>query len=629
MTDFSRPDAGPDTDTTITPTPTTPAAPAEPAIEAVAPIATSPVGGAAGAATAPKRSRGRWIAAIAVIALVVTASAAAAFMLTGASPAATVMGYVPADSVAYGEVRLDLPGDQKREIGEFLSKFPGFADQAALDTKLDEVLDRLVSEATDGEQTFTADIKPWFDGEMAFAVGPLPEAAALTDPESATADGRALLLLSIKDATLASAWFDGVMAESGTTSTTETYEGVELTLFTDVEVAAGQAAFAILDGKVAVAGDVTSVTAAVDTGGNAGLSGNPDFAAASDSMDGDHIGFFYMDLEAVMDTALEVSQMAGDTPQMSDAMLALIPDWAAFRLRVEGDALVMDGTMPHNAAAPGPDANRANAVAGWAPPATVALVAGNDSGNTLSETIELLRSDPALAETFAGIDQAAGMLGGVDAAIGWIGDAGVVVAQDGDVLEGGIVAIPTDPAAASQFLTTIKSFATLGGGTAGITVREEDHNGTTVTIIDLGSAQDLAGMAGGLSGVPVDPSMTPGLPEGSIEIAFAATDDVVVIGSGPDFVKSALDAGAGSSLADEARYQDLVARVGSEHTGVTFVDIAAIRGIVEGFLADAPAADRAEYEESIKPFLTPFDAFVAASTVGGETDGQHTVITVK
>ncbi len=412
MTDFSRPDAGPDTDTTITPTPSIPppTVPVEPAIDAVAPVATTPVSGMTDATSAPpKRSRVRWVAALAVIALVVTTSAAAALMLTGASPAATVMGYVPADSVVYGEVRLDLPGDQKREIGEFLSKFPGFADQAALDTKLDEVLDRLVSEATDGEQTFTADIKPWFDGEMAFAVGPLPEAAALTDPESATADGRALLLLSIKDAALAAAWFDDVMAETGTTGTTETYEGVELTVFADAEVAAGQAAFAIIDGKVAVAGDVTSVKAAVDTGGNAGLTADPEFAAASASMDGDHVGFVYMDLEAIMDTALELSQMAGDTPQMSDTMLALIPDWAAFRLRVEGDALVMDGTMPHNAAAPGPDANRANAVAGWAPPATVALVAGNDYGATLLETIELLRSDPALAETFAGIDQAAGV----------------------------------------------------------------------------------------------------------------------------------------------------------------------------------------------------------------------------
>ena len=83
-------------------------------------------------------------------------TAIATLALTGASPASTVVGYVPGDSVAYGELRLDLPGDQRQEVGEFLSKFPGFADQAALDTKLDEVLDRLLSEETDGKQTFTA-----------------------------------------------------------------------------------------------------------------------------------------------------------------------------------------------------------------------------------------------------------------------------------------------------------------------------------------------------------------------------------------------------------------------------------------------------------------------------------------
>jgi Protein of unknown function (DUF3352) len=633
MTDFTRPDPvpGTDTDTTVTPTPQIPAAPVEPAVEPVIPVATTPVGAdaTAAAAIAPKRSRMRWFAAIGVIALVVAGSAAAALMLTGASPAATVMGYVPSDSVMYGEIRLDLPGDQKREIGEFLSKFPGFADQAALDTKLDEVLDRLVSDATDGEQTFSADIKPWFDGEMAVAVGPLPDAAALTDPESVAADGRALVLLSIKDEALARAWFDGVMAESGATGVPETYEGVELTIFAEPEMAGAQAAFAIVGGKVAMAGDVTSVKAAIDTNGDAGLSDDPAFSAAADAMDGDHVGLFYVDIDALMDAALELSQQSGDTPQVSESMLALVPDWAAFRLRVEGDALVMDGAMPHNASAPGPDTNRANGVADWAPPATIVLAAGNDLGATLLEMIELYRSDPAMGEFFTGLDEGAGMLGGVDAVLGWMGDAGLVISQDGDAFEGGLVVLPTDADAASQLLTTIRSFATLGGGAQGITVRDEDYNGATITIIDLGSAQDLAAMAGALGGLPTDPSTTSGLPEGNIEIAYAATGDVVVLGSGPDFVKSVLDAGAGASLADESRYRDLVARVGTEHTGVTFVDITAIRGVLEGFLGDMPAADRAEYEESIKPFLTPFDAFVAATTVGGELDSQHTVITVK
>ena len=46
------------------------------------------------------------------------------------SSTSTVLGYVPANTIVYGEVRLDLPGDQRRAVGEFLSKFPGFADQA-------------------------------------------------------------------------------------------------------------------------------------------------------------------------------------------------------------------------------------------------------------------------------------------------------------------------------------------------------------------------------------------------------------------------------------------------------------------------------------------------------------------
>jgi hypothetical protein len=628
MTDLSRPDPDPALDTTVTPSST---APADAGHEAAAPISTSPVGGAPGEAqTARRRGRGRWFAALGIVALVVAGTAAATLMLTGTSPAATVMGYVPTDSVVYGEVRLDLPGDQERKIGEFLSKFPGFADQAALDTKLDEVLDRLISDASDGEQTFTADIKPWFDGEMGFAVGPLPDAAALTDPESAAADGRALVLLSIKDEALARAWFDEVMAESGTTGTTETYEGVQLTVFTEVEVTSAQAAFAIIDGKVAVAGDLASVKAAVDTGGDAGLSDDPAFAAATAAMDGDHVGFIYIDTQALVERALDLASGMESAPPVTDAMLALVPDWMAGRLRIESDALVIDGAFPHVDGAPGPDTIRANGVADWAPAGTIMLAAGNDAGATVLETLELYRSDPNLAELFEGIDGATGILGGPEAAVGWIGDAGLVLAQDGEDVEGGVIALPTDPDAARQLMTTVRSFATLGGGGQGITVREEPYAGTTITIIDLGSAQDLVGMAGALGGatLPTEPGAA-SLPEGNVELSYAVTDAVVVIGSGPDFVKSVLDAGSGSSLADDARYQDLVARVGEEHTGVTFMDIAAFRGILEGFLDEATAEDRAEYEESVKPFLVPFDAFIAASTVGGDLDTQHAVITVK
>ena len=206
MTDFERPahnGSDDNTETTSTEVPATP-------------IATTPLGAGAGtrAGTAPPRSRARWVAALAIIALVVGVTAIATLSLTGSAPASTVVGYVPADSVAYGELRLDLPGDQRQEVGEFLSKFPGFADQAALDTKLDEVLDRLLSEGTDGKQTYTRDVKPWFDGELGFSMGPIPaDAAAAQDPQGAASKARALVLLSIKDEALARAWFTNVLSE--------------------------------------------------------------------------------------------------------------------------------------------------------------------------------------------------------------------------------------------------------------------------------------------------------------------------------------------------------------------------------------------------------------------------------
>ena len=94
-------------------------------------------------------------------------------------------------------------------------------------------------------------------------------------------------------------------------------------------------------------------------------------------------------------------------------------------------------------------------------------------------------------------------------------------------------------------------------------------------------------------------------------------------------MRHVLDAGAGASLADDERFQNLVGRVGPEHTGISFLDITAVRELVEGLLAEATAEQRAEYEESIKPFLTPFDAVIGSSVIGSDLDQQHLVITAQ
>ena len=71
------------------------------------------------------------LAAIATI--VVIALLGGMVAVLGARPAtpSLVAQYAPADAAAYVEIRYDLPGDQADKLAEFMSHFPGFADQAA------------------------------------------------------------------------------------------------------------------------------------------------------------------------------------------------------------------------------------------------------------------------------------------------------------------------------------------------------------------------------------------------------------------------------------------------------------------------------------------------------------------
>ena len=158
-------------------------------------VATAPVV----AASAPKKGRSpvKWVVALVIVALVAVSAAAGAVLLTGASGTPSVLAWTPNDSVTYAEVRLDLPGNQQAELAKVLSAFPGFDDQAAFPTKINEVLDQLVGKASDGKQSYTADIQPWFGGQLGVSVGPLPTGA---DASSA----RFLALASVKDAAKAS-----------------------------------------------------------------------------------------------------------------------------------------------------------------------------------------------------------------------------------------------------------------------------------------------------------------------------------------------------------------------------------------------------------------------------------------
>ena len=105
------------------------------------------------------------------------------------------------------------------------------------------------------------------------------------------------------------------------------------------------------------------------------------------------------------------------------------------------------------------------------------------------------------------------------------------------------------------------------------------------------------------------------------------TDQVVVIGSGPGFVKHVLDTTAGRRWPRTTTTRS--SSTGSARPPATiFVDITAIREAVEKVVSASDPAGYKTYTTDIKPFLEPFDALIEAGSVSGDLTKSVVVITV-
>ena len=607
----STPPAAPYENGVATPAPTTPAVPPP---------------------TKGRPTRVRWAVAVAVVALVVVVSGVAAALLTGRAPNAKILAWAPEKSIIYGEFRLDLPGDQRQNLAEFLSHFPGFDDQAAIDTKLDETLDQFLTSATNGDQSYTADIEPWFDGEVGFVASDLPNQGASVDPESLDT-GSAAVLLSVKDAALAQAWFDGAVSDAG--PTTEDYEGVTITVIPAPEGSNdGPYGYAVT-GNVAVLGEVGAVKDVLDTKGGSPLTGDPAFSAALNSGSGDHIGFVYYDFEAYWDWAMglaaendgDVEIGAMPAAAVAETFRDTLPAWGALWVRVEGDALSMQVTSAPPERRMGASENRTSTLAARAPATSIAYAETHDYGKVITDTIGLYADMPIPEGATQQLEQVVGMFGGVEGIVGWIGDVAFVVNDPGEGFEGGILIQPTDATKAENLFLTLRGMLSLGGASLGLSVTDEQHGDATITTVDFGKLRTLMNMTG--EAVPSAGLDMFGGADAHLQLSWTVTDDLVVIGLGPDFVRHVLDTEPGASLAQSDRFESLLARTGIENAGQYFVDVAAIRLALEEAAPDAPEMLQ-KYEREVKPFLEPFDALVGSTVIGGSNPDKATfLITVK
>jgi hypothetical protein len=99
------------------------------------------------------------------------------------------------------------------------------------------------------------------------------------------------------------------------------------------------------------------------------------------------------------------------------------------------------------------------------------------------------------------------------------------------------------------------------------------------------------------------------------------------MGYGSAFVTAVLDAGPGKSLADDPRFKALLGSVGADNLGMTFFDIAAIRGFIEPLAQAAVPADKwAYYAKEIQPYLKPLDAVISNVRKDGGLDRSTNIL---
>ena len=567
--------------------------------------------------TARRRPGLRWLVALLGVVVVVAGSALIVSLAGGRPVASAAMGYMPASIYNYAEARLDLPGDQRPKLAAFLSAFPGFADQSQVEPKITDVLDRIVRAATDGKQTWSANIQPWFGGQLAFGQG-LPNlsgasSGATTPMMGGLAD--TLVVATITDRAKASQWLLSLADASSLNRST--YNGADV--FENADSADAHVIVAITD-KVMLAGSDSVVKAAVDSNGNGALPQDGDVKAAFASIDRDYVALTVTRTRAYVDGLVKLMsvsnpQLLGST-QIDETLIGMVPTWQAATVRFEDDALVASSTSPSwNLGYE--TANRASALLGHVPASTLLYFDSHDVGPALTALLAKFRALPETKPFFDQLDQGLALVGGFDAAVGWWGDTALVMSKNGDgTLGGGLVVQPRDAAAAERLLTTLRTFLTIAGAGSGLVARDEDHNGTKITVVDFSS----------MAGVKAS-DLPPGY---KAEFAWASNKDVTVLGYGRDFVASVLDAGPSSSLAADSRFKALLHRVGAENITAGFVDVRAIRELIETLVKpEVPAADWTRYETDIKPYLQPLDAIVQATRKDGSTDRLSSLVTVR
>jgi hypothetical protein len=469
-----------------------------------------------------------------------------AYLLLFAAGTDRAARLAPADTAVYVNVYLQPSAGQQMNLSGLIGRLPGFADEASLDEKVDQIVQNLL--AGTGID-YRAQLKPWLGNQAAVAVTP--------DLTGASPDGELVLIAEVKDREAAEQAVADLVADAGTSVATQAYEGIEISVASD-------AAYAFVDDMLVIGADTTAVEAVIDVSRGAdALADRADFRDTMTDLPADHLAAAFLDLAALARSADAEEQLEA----VSTAGAVLV---------AERDGVRLSGSAPFDRDGATPSAragfalgSEPSSLVDWMPSDTLAEVvvfglrqtledaeaaaAGTPDGEELLGALDTFR---AIAAFGLGIDIDADLLPLLDreVAIAFSGFAG-------DRPSGQLLLRPDDPAAAEASLARIVERL----GRIGAETTTEDIGDVTVTVLVL--------------------------PEIG-ELAYTVSGGIVVFGLGAGDVVAAIEAReTGTSLGQSQAYRDTFDLAGTRAGNEGWVNVGALVGLMDPAELDGDARD--------------------------------------
>lgn len=523
---------------------------------------------------------------VAVIAglLVVGGGAFALTRMLNAPSEDAAVSYVPEDAIGYANVFIQPSNSQKRALDAILTKFPGIE---TTDEAIDRVVELIDAALAEEDLSYEEDVEPWLGDQVAaFAVSggtvDLPNFAVLVE---STDDG------ALED------FVDAVAAKSEVELDERTHEGQTYLMQAGGE---DDVAVGVVDGFLIV-GTEDAFKAAVDA--NAGgetLEDDEDFLAATEPLNEDWIGLFYLDTAEFVSEFAETEGLGPNEQAAFDALgfdqqnpqaaiLYATPDSVTFESTGGFSPTGQFGELAEVVGEPGlvPDL----------PAETWAAYGIPSFGGFFDGLFETFQNIPGFdrAQVDAMFYGQTGLRLQEDV-LSWMEDAGFFV-QGTSIQEigGGLVIESNDPAKTNRLLEKLEDLVTQQG----IRTTPESRGG-------------LEGFSIAIPGVPAP--------------VYALGGDRLVIAYGGDAADAA--AGEGERLRDSEAFAAAQDEVGDDFNVSFFVDVDAAQRFGEA-AATFAGAPMDTYEQEVKPYVDVLTHVVGAAKMEGETIVQKFVIGVE